>query len=173
MEKRKVQVTKYFDSQEYYNISYEDYKEICEESEWPVREEGSKGYWEDIWHLTSSNWDDFRGNMQFNKFKGQRVMITGASGLWDGKHTIVPVLCDGIMEAIDKCISGNYDKEFEIEMNKDGYLDVTVHHHDGTNCYEIHLLSAKGNKAADKTIDRYEDFDPKPWWFKKMYGWLF
>jgi len=171
--KRQLIKTTWYDSLAYTLMPYEEYKEICEENEWEVCEEDSTGYWKDIWHLTENDWDDFRANMEYSPFAHAQCMITGALGLWHGNPTIVPVLCDGLMAAIDKCLSGNYDKEFVIEQH-DGFLEVTVSHHDGTNCFEIHLLSKKGEREVARPIYQWEkDYDPKPWWFKKIYGYLF
>ena len=47
-------------------------------------------------------------------------------------------------------------------------------HHDGTNCFEIHLLSKKGIREANRPIYEWKkDYEPKRWWFKNIYGWLY
>ena len=172
--KRNIINTTYFDSLYYGNeYSYEEYKEMCEECGWECHEEGSTGYWRDMAELTESDWDAFKGNMEYSKYKGQPCMITGALGLWNGHPTIVPVKCDDIMEAIEKCLDNNYSFEYEILL-KDGHIEVNVSHHDGTNCFEIHLLSKKGIKESSRPIYEWEkDYEPKRWWFKNIYGYLY
>ena len=99
-------------------------------------------------------------------------MITGSLGLWNGHPTIVPVLCNDIMEAIERCLDCNCQIEFEIIL-EDGHVEVQVHHHDGTNCFEIWLLSKKGLKEIERPKYEYEDYNPNRTWFKNIYGWLY
>lgn len=160
-----------YDSQE--SFEYEDYKEFCEEMELKVYPEDSADYWSFVEHERQNNWDDFNANMEFCKFKGQPCMITGQLGLWNRTPTIVPVLCDDIMAAIKKCLDNNFAFECEIILT-DGHVNVNVHHHDGTNCFEIHLLSKKGEREVARPIYQWDkDYEPKRWWFKNIYGWLF
>jgi len=170
--KRKIINTTYFDSFWYLDFPYTEYVEMCEECEWPVHEENSNGYWQDITEMTERDWDDFNGNMKYGPYKDSPCMITGHLGLWNGRPTIVPVLCDSILEAVKKCVSGRDIDDWEVKT-EDGHVSVLAHHHDGTNCFEIHLLSKKGEREVKREKYLYEDFDIKPWWFKKIYGYLF
>ena len=170
--KRKIINQTYFDSFWWLNFSYEEYKEMCEECDWPIHEEGSDGYWADLHDVTSSDWDAFRENMKYGPYKNKRCMITGTLGLWNGRPDIVPVLCDNILDAVSKCISGRGIEDWDIKT-EDGHVVVNAHHHDGTNCFEIHILSKKGEKEVDREKYLYEDFNIKPWWFKKIYGYLY
>ena len=145
---------------------------MCEECDWDCHEEDSEGYWEDMARLTERDWDDFKSNMEYSKFKGQKCMITGSLGLWNGHPTIVPVLCNDIMEAIERCLDCNCQIEYEIIL-EDGHVEVQVHHHDGTNCFEIWLLSKKGLKEIERPKYECEDYNPNRTWFKNIYGWLY
>ena len=171
--KKQLVKTMLFDST-YYGTSfpYDEYVDMCEECGWTCHEEGSNGYWEDMARLTEDDWDCFKDNMAYSKFKGQKCMITGSLGLWHGNPTIVPVLCDDIMQAIEKCLDNNFAYECEIVLNE-GHLDVNIHHHDGTNCFEIWLLSKKGLKEIERPKYDYEDYNPNRTWFKNIYGWLY
>ena len=163
-----------FDST-YYGTSfpYDEYVDMCEECGWTCHEEGSNGYWDDMARLTEDDWDCFKDNMAYSKFKGQKCMITGSLGLWHGNPTIVPVLCDDIMEAIERCINCSYQIEYEISL-ENGHVEVQVHHHDGTNCFEIWLLSKKGQREVERPIYKWEkDYEPKRDWFKLINGYLF
>ena len=172
--KRKLVNTTYFDSLYYgTEFPYKDYREMCEECERDCHEENSPEWWQDMQELTDEEWDCFKDNMRYSKFKGLPCMITGSLGLRHGNPTIVPVKCDDIMEAIEKCLDNNYPFEYVISL-KDGHIEVDVTHHDGTNCFEIHLLSKKGIREANRPIYEWEkDYEPKRWWFKNIYGYLY
>lgn len=171
--KRQIVKTTLFDSLNYYtNFPYDEYVDMCKECDWDCHEEDSEGYWEDMARLTERDWDDFKSNMEYSKFKGQKCMITGSLGLWNGHPTIVPVLCNDIMEAIERCLDCNYQIEYEIIL-EDGHVEVQVHHHDGTNCFEIWLLSKKGLKEIERPKYECEDYNPNRTWFKNIYGWLY
>ena len=164
----------YFDRFWYLELKYEDYVQMCEENEWPVHPEDSEGYWNDIWRVTEMEWDDFKGNMAYSKYDTARCMVTGTLGLWNGHPEITPILCNGVMEAIDKCLSGRSIEDWDITL-VNGHIEVNAYHHDGSNCFEIHLLSAKGEREVERkkyTWDGY-DYDPKPDWFKKIHGYLY
>lgn len=172
--KRQLINTTYFDSLYYgTKFSYEEYKEMCEECERTCHEEDSPEWWEDMQELTEEDWDCFEANMKYSEYNEQPCMIVGSLGLWHGTHHIVPVKCNSIMEAIKKCLSPNYDFECEVKL-QDGHIEVNITHHDGTNCFEIHLLSKKGIKESSRPIYEYEkDYEPKPYWFKKIWGYLY
>lgn len=160
-----------YDSQADY--SYEDYCENCDDNGIEPEGKDSDDYWDFVSRMHDYDFGDFKANMEYSPLKGQPCMITGSLGLWHGRPTIVPVLCSDIMKAIEKCLDNNFDFECEIILN-DGHLDVNVHHHDGTNCYEIWLLSERGKKEVARPIYQWEkDYEPKRNWFKLIRGYLF
>ena len=170
--KKKINYVLYA-SDAYDNLSYKEYKEICEDNGWPVYEEGSTEYWNQISNLQNWDWEDFEDNMKYSEYANSPCMIMGSDGLWNGRHEIVPVVCDDLLDAIKMCVCTRFASECDIEVN-DGHIDVTVYHHDGTNCYEIWLLSKKGQVEVERkkyTWDGY-DYEPKKWWFKNIYGYV-
>lgn len=158
----------YYDSMAWMSISYEDYKEWCEEMDEEVYPENSEEYYQQCYRIFENDWDDFKSNMKYSKWNIP-CMITGTLGLWNGRPEINPVYCGTLIEAIQKCTNNSDDAEVNL---KDGYIEVLGKHHDGTNVFEIHILSKKGEMAAKRhTYD--EDYNIKPWWFKNIYGYLF
>jgi hypothetical protein len=153
--------------------SYEDYLDWCAEmDETPVPED-SEAFYEFVRRQQDNDWDDFEANMGFSAYRDEPCMITGSLGLWNGRPDIIPVKCDCIWDAITKCISNSFSYECDIVLN-DGHIDVNIHHHDGTNCFEIHLLSKRGIKESERPIYKWEkDYEPKRYWFKNIYGYLF
>ena len=170
MKKKLVNYTIYDSTEE---ISYEDYKEFCEDMGYHVCPEDSEGYWDAVWRQKENDWEDFTNNLEYARTGYEPCMLMGSVGLWNGRRDIVPMLCDNIYDAVMKALSGNYDKEVTVELN-DGHLDVYVSHHDGTHSFEIWLLSEKGKVEVERPIYKWEkDYEPKRWWFKKIYGYLF
>lgn len=160
-----------YDSQADY--TYEDYCEWCEDNEIEPKGEYSNDYFRYLADCRSNDYDDFKSNMSYSKFKDEPCMIVGSLGLWHGRPEIVPVKCDTLEEAIEKCLDNRFDFECEIVLN-DGHVDVNIHHHDGTNCFEIWLLSKKGKREVERPIYQWEkDYEPKRWWFKLINGYLF
>lgn len=91
-----------------------------------------------IYNSFSDNADDWFDLMTaFIDIEGQ-VLIEGTLDLWTGKHTIQPVECDSLMEAINKCI-GKDCEDLQIYREGDKYL-VKVYHHDGTNEFTIKFI---------------------------------
>lgn len=169
--KRKIITTTYFDSFWYLDYPYEEYKAMCEDCGWECHEEGSSGYWNDINYLTEDDWECFKENFRYGPYKDAKCMITGNLGLWNGHPSISPVLCDNILEAVEKCISGRGIDAWDVK-GEDGVIKVNAYHHDGTNAFEIRVLSKRGLEEVERLKYMYEDYDPKPYWFKKIYGYV-
>lgn len=169
--KRNLVKTTYYDSMEYLNISYEDYKEWCDEMDEEIHPEDSPEYWEQCYRIFENDWDDFEDNMEYSAWN-LPCMITGVLGLWNGRPTIEPVYCETLIEAIQKCFSGCDDAEVILE---NGYITVLGKHHDGTNVFEIHILSKKGLIEVERPmyVIHGEEYNIKPFWFKNIYGYLF
>lgn len=160
-----------YDSAE--EFDYDEYVQFCEDCGIKPAEEYSQDYWDCINRWRDNDWDDFKSNLTYAGANNQPCMIIGSDGLWDGRHEIIPVLCDTIFGAIEKCLNVNSMFEVDIVLT-DGHLDVNVHHHDGTNCYEIWLLSERGKKEVARPIYQWEkDYEPKRNWFKLIRGYLF
>ena len=168
--KRKFVNGTWFDSMAWLDVKYEDYLEMCEEMEIEPKEEGSTEQIEEVIEYMNDDFGDFCSNLEYSSWNVP-CMITGNLGLWNGRPTIVPVFCDNLVDAIKKCWGSCDDCEVKLE---NGHLEVFAKHHDGTNCFEIHILSKKGLREVERPIYKYDkDFEPKKWWFKNIYGYLF
>jgi len=117
-------------------FSYEDYVDYCEQMDETPDTENSIAFWDWCYEETNTNFEADMDNIRFcDKYK-VNVTIDGAIGAWDGNHEIEPVICDNVAEAINKCLSGNYDKIVRAYWDN-GVIEVSVSHHDGTNCFTI------------------------------------
>lgn len=118
------------------------------------------------------NWECDMENIETCEKYNVPVVITGALGLWWGHPTIVPEKCDSVKDAIDRIIGkGDYD-DVDIIFNN-GIIDVQGHHHDGTNCFEIHALTSKGLAKFDTAERNWEDISELKKWDCKRLPYLY
>lgn len=131
---------------------------LCEEYDIErVPDEDSREFWDWASDERDAIYETDRDNIEGCKVYNVPVVITGALGLWDGRHSIVPVRCESVIDAIDRC---NSDSILDIKVVfNEGHLEVYAGHHDGTNCFEIYALSKKGIARFDKAEERYEDVE--------------
>lgn len=168
--KKEIVNTTYYDSMAWMDYSYEDYLEWCEEMDEEPAEDESSEFYDWCQRTNELDWDDFKANMKYSAYANVPCMITGALGLWWGRPTINPVKCNSIVEAVEKCIGSCDDAEIKLE---DGHIEVLAKHHDGTNVFEIHILSKKGIERSECAERNWEDYNVKPYWFKNIYGYLY
>lgn len=155
--------------------TYEDYKEWCDECDVDcIYEEGSTEFYDWVHEQIDEDIHCDKINMKDSEYAERNFIITGSLGLWDGKHNIRPVFEHGLCEAIDKFISGRDIWDFDVFLNDDeDYITVHAKHHDGTNVFEIHMLTREGAEAWEKAYEEYEygdaDFpELKEEWFEKI-----
>lgn len=140
-------------------VSMDEIREACEANGWEVPEENSNDYWEKVNWIREPEWDDFLANLKYSKVFPKRVVVVGSAGLWYGRRTIVPTVCN--TEDLQKfwgkfAINGDY--EYHIGYDEDG-LFISVPHHDGTNCYHIREITEEGEKYLEKCEENYESTD--------------
>ena len=162
-----------YDSRYYDNLPYEEYAQQCRDNDERPKPEGSQAYYDHIASLTKMELDDLKSNIEYCGFN-KPCLLTGSAGLWDGRHTLCPMKYNSLLEGIEDVIRRADVNDWEIILTE-GHLELRGLHHDGTNVYELHLLSAKGLKEVERPKYTWEghDYDPKPDWFKNIYGWLF
>lgn len=155
--------------------TYEDYKEWCDDCDVDcIYEEGSTEFYDWVHEQIDEDIQCDKMNMQYSEYAERNFIITGALGLWDGKHGIKPVFKHGLCEAIDKCISGSDIWDYDVFLNDDeDYITVHAKHHDGTNVFEIHMLTREGAEAWEKAYEEYEYGDAdypelKEEWLEKI-----
>ena len=133
------------------DVSMEEIKELCEVNEIEVPVEGDSRYWEMVGDFRSWDYDDFEATLKTSKKLPGLIVITGELGLWDGTHTIIPVMMDMAadpMKVFRKFALAS-DFEMRIGYDKEG-LFVTVHHHDGTNRFHIKEVTTAGQRYLER-----------------------
>ncbi len=155
--------------------TYEDYKDWCDECDVDcIYEEGSTEFYDWVHEQINQDIECDHENIKYSQYANRDYMITGTLGLWHGHPNIKPVYIHGLNEAIEKCVSGRDIWDYDVFINDDeDYITVHAKHHDGTNVFEIHLMTREGAEAWEKAYDEYEygdaDFpELKNEWFEKI-----
>ena len=132
-------------------VSMDEIKEHCEANDIEVPEEDSEEYWDLVGDFHNWDWEDFETNLKASKILPGQIVITGELGLWDGTHTIVPVMMDMAADPIKvfKKFALNSQFEMKIGYDKEGIF-VTVHHHDGTNHFRIKEVTTAGQRYLER-----------------------
>ena len=140
--------TTWVDTLNYDGLTYQDYKEYCEEEGIEAGAEDSTEFYGWLNKETEINREDFFANLKYSKNVNEYpCYIIGHLGLWWGNPEIKGVICDTLTEAIHKCMDGAQD--IEIISDNDGEVTVKGHHHDGTNVFYIRPLTKEGIKEYE------------------------
>lgn len=158
-----------------YDYDFDDYKESYQEcyelTDEDMEDVSETEIWDFINDSLEMEWNDLFANLEYSKFANTPCVITGTLGLWNGRPTIVPVVCQDIASAIRKCANKvDYIKVKQVN----GHLEVTGIHHDGSNHFEIHLLNDKGIHASDLIEEGYGNANLEcRCYHKSLNGYLF
>lgn len=165
--------TTYYDSMQYSLMDYEDYAKMCRDNDEEPRPNGSQAYYDHIGSLTDQDLGDFKANLKYSKYN-LPCLMTGTLGLWNGRPDLSPVKYDSLLEGVKDIMHRADCDDWEIRLTE-GTLQLLGKHHDGTNTYTLHVLSAKGLRKTEHPKYNWEghDYEPRPDWFRKIYGWLF
>jgi hypothetical protein len=124
--------------------SYSDYVEWCEGcADCEPQGENSEDFWDWSNETRQMDFDGLLANVSYSDESKVPCIITGQLGLWNGRPTIHPVLCDNVHDAIMRCLGSCDDIKVVLE---NGALSVYAYHHDGTNHFTIHKLSESGKE---------------------------
>lgn len=103
--------------------------------------------WIEIYHIDELNfWEEYERLKEF--FDGEHCILMGAVGLWNGNYaagTIFTNFDEMYRKATRDCDSVKI-------WDENGHLYLECSHHDGTNCFEIKIMTKKG-------IEYYENWE--------------
>lgn len=109
--------------------------------------------------------------MEFDSFpdtlRDRYFFVLADLGTWQGRRSSSKI-CKGLRNAVLTCLTSNssYSQE-EVYLGKYGSLNATVHHHDGTNHFQIFLIKEGGEDSlalknlSDKLYNQEEYTIPK------------
>lgn len=113
------------------------------------------------------NWEADIENIRATTQYRVPCVIEGSVGRWDGRRGIAPERKDSVIEAIERITRAGYD-DVDITFD-DGKIEVSGHHHDGTDSFTIRALSEKGLKKVQNLEDRYERITGlKDWDYRRL-----
>ena len=132
-------------------VSMDEIKEHCEVNDIEVPEEGDSRYWNLVGDFHTWDYEDLESNLKASKKLPGLIVITGELGLWDGTHTIIPVMMDMAADPMKVIQKFTLNSQFEMTIgyDKEG-LFVTVHHHDGTNRFHIKEVTTAGQHYLER-----------------------
>jgi len=122
------------------------YEEWCDENGVEIEDDGE---WSWFYSDNDLSWQDAEYEIKSMDKQASNFLLVGYCGTWRGSFPggkIEAHLYDLILKAVR-----NLDY-VSIYVN-DGAIEISGHHHDGSNSYTIHGL----NKRAEKTIEKWED----------------
>lgn len=161
--KRKVKFV-LFDTME--DVSYEDYVANCDINNIAAGDENSQDYYDYVADSQRQFYEDAMYEVAHAEELNVPCVITGTLGLWNGNPTIYPQRDESVHDAIERCWGRDIlDMDVTFE---DGVFYVNAHHHDGTNCFEIHKLTAAGIKASEDWYRGRKECELKDKWLGKF-----
>jgi hypothetical protein len=108
----------------------------------PVPAEGSDEFWDWAADYSQREWDDFRSNFKYSALAGKLCLVHGYFGGWLGKQAGGKVMRLDSAEDLLACIANHAD-HVDVWVDKDG-LHITNAHHDGTDHYDVDILTEAG-----------------------------
>lgn len=121
--------------------SYADYLTFCQDNLTDPQGSDSNDFYTFLSERTAADVEDLFCNLEHSAQNSRPCRITGQLGLWWGSPVIEPVNMDNLSDAISRCI-GSDGEDFTLTL-EDGAIHVAVHHHDGTNNFQIEPVSGK------------------------------
>lgn len=102
--------------------------------------------WNSISDMEREDWDNVI-DMLKDLCGDNKVIAYGTCGTWQGNFEASKMF-DNIEKAINACVK--YCDYVEIKVNVAGNIAVRATHHDGTNIFEIRVVTENGENYFDK-----------------------
>ena len=113
-----------------------------------------RAIWEERYIQDEIDWEYVRNELiSFFKYKGNKWMIFGEIGRWDGVYkagTLFETFEEFFYDATKDC-------DYIHFYDENGHLHLTCSHHDGTCYFEIKELTDKGIEYLNNWEDNYND----------------
>lgn len=145
---------------------YDSYVEECRDNGIEPRDMDSHEFLQWAVEDSQNMVEDDLGNLRCSPALKGVWCITGTLGLWDGRHEVSPVFCESVTDAITLCRRTADDHHLTVSHDE-GLIRVDVTHHDGTNSFDLRLLSesaeAEWRDDADRFLGRVRLMDSLSW----------
>lgn len=133
----------------YSNYNFDDYREgaienlIINELYENEEEIPEAAIWDEVFCMMEHDWGDEQYEID-KYFEGKSLLVCGSVGLWDGRFAA------GKIVSIDKLWDCLKDCGYWEVYDEGGHLHIKGSHHDGTNHFEVKILTEKGEELWDK-----------------------
>lgn len=131
------------------NEDFERVKQWMEENSdhMPTDEE----VWDEIHELAQQDWEDFTYEFE-DFFNDGNFVLQGTVGRWDGTYGggYTFETFRGLCKAFSGC---DYVEIYDCN----GHLYIDCSHHDGSNHFEIRMLTERGRDFANRNCDYMDD----------------
>lgn len=132
-----------YDVSEIYKEAWEDY---IKTEEIPEEEVTDEKMWDFCYQEDEWAWDEFKKTL-FDFFEDKEVIFVGTLGLWDGQH-----LGGNIGDFKELYCKAVKDCDYVEFTDENGHLYLRCSHHDGTNNFEIKIVTDKGYEYYDRWL---------------------
>ena len=106
--------------------------------------------YDEIYDMLKMYWDDEKSMME-DFFDGKTLLVCGTCGTWRGN------LAAGKVIAYDELWKCWKDCDYISIYDEGGHFYIKASHHDGTNHFEVKLLTEKGAEYYDRWENSYTD----------------
>ena len=114
------------------NCGYESIEEISEDT-----------IWGEIYLMLDDYWTDEQYNIE-EYLSGKSLLVCGSVGRWDGRFAA------GKIVSVDKLWDCLNDCGYWEVYDEGGHLHIRGSHHDGSNHFEVKVLTDKGAELWEK-----------------------
>lgn len=135
--KRKQNVITLFSNYYGEGYNFEEEKAMLEECN--EREFSNKAVWEHIYDMEREDYENAMHELK-KVFGSRKVIAAGSAGTWRGSFEAAKIFDN--VEAALRSITKDCDY-IKIE-SLNGHVKVTASHHDGTNCFDLKVLTERG-----------------------------
>lgn len=154
------------------NYDYQEYVDNCNDNGVTPQGKDSQDFFTWCAETTMTNTEYDWENLAYSKAikENMRFFVTGTLHLWNCSPDVHSRKIYDLKGAISSILGRDIDN-YEVWV-EDYHIYAKAYHHDGTNTFEIHLLSKKGEKAIQNLINSGKiedcDLDFKKEWSKRF-----
>ena len=133
----------------YYTVEKEEqareylFENFAEEEGWKAPEDvPDQRVSNEIYFQDSDSWEELQSGLN-TLFKTNYGLLTGYCGTWRGK-----LAGSKFISSVDDLLSAIYHLDYVRIIDRNGHFIIEGSHHDGSDSYELRLLTKKGYEYA-------------------------
>ena len=124
--------------------------------------------WDEMAFEEETWFDDVMSELK-HFFEDKTLVVKGSLGLWDGRRNVGAVVP---VEKLNICWEGCDYMEI---YDENGHLYISSSHHDGTNTFEVKVLTEKGEQFFERNGQKFNSlfkstYSHIPHFAREVYG---